>query len=638
MKHILPGLVLLGLLSGCLPTRRDVDGGAVGDDVAVDDTVEDAADVTATAGDAKSDTKDVTQPDVPQLGCKTDGDCAAFNDTCHTAACDIASGICQATALPDDTTCVGADDKCAQSQTCKAGACIKVPLVCDDSNACTVEICDPASGCPAVGTAIPATCGLQKKQPCPCDDGNSCTIGDVCKGAVCKGETLKCDDKNPCTTDACDGTAGCVSTPVPDGQPCDDGQKYCTTGDQCTSGTCKGTPTACDTPPNTCTLVMCTEQNKGCAPNPGSGPCDDGDPCTTADTCIPDPNTTGNGLCQGTPNTCDDKNECTDDACVPGTGCVNTPNAATTCKVSGAGTCASSGTCAAGVCQAPANACDDANVCTDDACDAKKGCVHTNNAAACNDGNACTYSEACSGGTCGGSLDVSTDDGTPCTLDACDPVAGPHWTVQGNGTGCGTGKACTGGVCLASKPCGDGICAATETYSTCPADCPLAGGQCASSDTACIGTCRAKICADEVAVCNPGDDGCTAMLTCTDACTTPACILACLLPTGTSGFATSLQMWINIQRCSGAQCVANDWMGKPCVPGTPDYTNCAPGCESSACAVAAFTCQTTNGCTAQRTCLQACASDSTCEANCPTNAAATVAAKALLQCSMTNCQ
>jgi hypothetical protein len=53
--------------------------------------------------------------------------------------------------------------------------CQASPLLCDDGNACTVDGCDPASGC----TAVPGS-GT-------CDDGNPCTAEDACSGGVCSG-------------------------------------------------------------------------------------------------------------------------------------------------------------------------------------------------------------------------------------------------------------------------------------------------------------------------------------------------------------------------------------------------------------------------------------------------------------------
>ncbi len=638
MKHVLPWLVLMGLATGCLPTRRDVTA-AVGDDAVDDAAVDDGAAGDAT-DDGKADGKDTggdtPAVDVPVLGCKVDADCTGYNDPCHTATCDAASGLCKAMPAADDSPCVGVDDKCAASALCKAGACVKTPASCDDGNPCTVDSCDPATGCSTAAVPVPKTCGPNKDQPCGCDDLNACTVGDVCVDTTCKGTAVVCDDKNDCTTDSCDASGtGCSSTKKVENSVCDDGDAHCTTGDKCISGVCTGTPVTCPPDSNACNISKCIDFLGGCQTAAYDGAaCDDGDPCTEKDVCNAiDP---ANGACAGKPKDCDDKSECTDDACVPGTGCTHTPNTATTCKLGDI--CAPNGTCNAGTCTPPATACDDGNVCTDDACDPKKGCLHTNNAGKCNDGNACTYSEACSGGVCGGSLDVSTDDGNDCTVDACDPLTGPSWTIKNNGVGCGTGKSCTGGICQPSSPCGDTICAATEKSGTCPADCPISGGQCNVTDAACISTCTTKVCGDAMTACVDGDDGCATMLTCTNACTDATCRAACLLSTSLPGFPTSLQLWLNVQWCQSAQCLGNGWAGKPCVPATPEYATCAPGCESALCLQTSLACELTNGCPAQRTCLGACAADPVCEANCAADPAATAAAKALLLCSMKLCQ
>ncbi len=634
MKHVLPWLVLLGLLSGCLPARRDT--AAVEDDAVVDDTVDPGDDVTGTTGDVKGDVKtDVAPKDVPVLGCKADADCQAFTDPCHTATCDKATGLCVATAVADDAPCLSVDDKCAVSTTCKAGACVAVPINCDDSNPCTVDTCDPASGC--VTAALPKTCGPKKDQACTCSDGDACTLTDICQGTTCVGKAMTCDDKNACTDDACDPKVGCTKTAKPENSACDDGDDLCTNGDKCVAGACTGTAVVCPTGGNACNVATCDKNHGGCLVAANlDAPCNDGDPCTDGDKC--DATDPLNGECKGTAKDCNDKNECTDDACDNATGCTHTPNAATTCSVSG--TCASTGVCEAGVCKAPASACDDGNVCTDDACDAKKGCTHTNNASKCNDGNACTYGESCSAGVCGGSLDVSQDDGNDCTESplVCSPSTGPTWTIRGNGVGCGTGKSCTGGICQPNKAA-DGICGATETNNSVPADCSAdGGGPCAASDTACINTCTAKACADATVACD-GDTGCGTITTCVDACSDSGCKLACLVPGSDPwNFPTSLQIWLNIQWCRGAQCIASGWSGKPCVPGTPSYATCAAGCESALCLQTALTCEVTNGCAAQRACLAPCAADPVCEAKCVADPAATAAAKALLACSQKVCQ
>ncbi len=85
---------------------------------------------------------------------------------------------------------------------------------CDDRNPCTTDACDPATGA-CVNTAV------------DCDDRNPCTT-DACDPATgaCVNTAVDCDDQNPCTTDACDrATGACVNTAVDcdDQNPCTDG-------------------------------------------------------------------------------------------------------------------------------------------------------------------------------------------------------------------------------------------------------------------------------------------------------------------------------------------------------------------------------------------------------------------------------
>ena len=652
MKHLLPWLMLLGATTACLPDRRDVAGAVVADDVQ-DDAVDDAADVTQTTGDVKPDSKaDVPKVDVPILGCKKDEACADFGDACHTGVCDMVTGLCSVTPTADDSPCLNVVYLCGDAK-CQAGTCVLTPKnACDDSDPCTLDTCDPATGCPKdqnppVILVTPATCGLKGNEPCDCDDGDPCTVGDKCNAvAKCSaGAVRTCDDLNACTDDVCDKVSGkCTFAAKQDGTVCDDGDKYCTTGDACKSGACVGTPLACDPAPNACTIVACTFQNKGCANNPNiGGTCDDGEPCTNPDTCAADNDNPGQGKCLGAPNTCDDKNPCTDDSCTPGVGCQH-PNNTATCTLTDP--CNPTGQCVDGACKPPDKNCNDGNACTDDACDPKKGCSHTNNTAPCNDGNPCTYQETCASGVCGGpptalnALDVSVDDGNDCTADACDPVTGPNWTIKGNGVGCGGSPAttkCVGGVCQPSNACGDGVCGIVENSGSCLADCPISGGQCGAADTGCIDACVTKVCSLESTACD-GDQGCTDIAACVKPCTDGACILACLIPNDPVHFPTSLQTWLNTQWCRGSQCISNGWAGKACVPGGAEYASCATGCESALCLQTSLACANISGCPAQKACISACNADPTCEASCAGDAMSTAAAKALQKCSVAACQ
>ena len=78
---------------------------------------------------------------------------------------------------------------------------------CDDQNACTTDVCDPAK------QGIDAC----SNTPIVCNDENACT-SDTCDPATgCVYTTNPpCNDQNACTTDTCNPATGCVFTPIPD--------------------------------------------------------------------------------------------------------------------------------------------------------------------------------------------------------------------------------------------------------------------------------------------------------------------------------------------------------------------------------------------------------------------------------------
>jgi hypothetical protein len=146
--------------------------------------------------------------------------------SCCTAQCHFAA---------TGSTCDDAN-ACTTGETCTTGVCGGgTAVVCNDSNACTADSCSPATGCvfdpaPQNGAA--------------CDDGNACTLADTCSAGVCVGGSpVICDDSNGCTADTCNPATGlCVFDPAPlNGSACNDGQ-LCTIGDVCSGGTCAGLP------------------------------------------------------------------------------------------------------------------------------------------------------------------------------------------------------------------------------------------------------------------------------------------------------------------------------------------------------------------------------------------------------------
>lgn len=206
----------------------------------------------------------------PAAGCAAQGQDDLCDDlsSCTTDVCDTAAG-CIVVPVSDGTVC---DDGsiCSNGDTCLAGACIGTapPLDCDDGDACTEDLCDPAIGCdpredPEACPCADATSVYSAGTPCV--DGNGCTEGDLCDGTgTCKAGPA-CENADPCSEAvACfAGTCvfadtGCVSdcTGAAEGSLCSD-------GDLCTEGVCLG---------DLCVAV------------PSS--CDDGDICNGQETCF----------------------------------------------------------------------------------------------------------------------------------------------------------------------------------------------------------------------------------------------------------------------------------------------------------------------------------------------------------------
>lgn len=101
----------------------------------------------------------------------------------------------------DPANCGGCGHICAAANLCQTvacvdGECVYSAISCDDGIDCTVDTCDPDTGC--VHTP---------------DD------------ALCVD-----DDENECTINICDPDNGCVSVAVDDGVPCDDGAGNCQDG------------------------------------------------------------------------------------------------------------------------------------------------------------------------------------------------------------------------------------------------------------------------------------------------------------------------------------------------------------------------------------------------------------------------
>jgi len=395
------------------------------------DICDDKAGCVATPADGKgcSDGNPCTGADACQKGaCAGVPQQCVDGNPCTLDLCNPSSGAC---ANPPGTANCDDGDPCTGGDGCAAGVCTGVKQVCNDSNPCTVDACNPAtSQCEA------------KAAPGPCDDGKLCTKNDACAGGGCFGEPNVCSDGNPCTAGTCNEQTGkCGFSPVPPSTPCDDGNA-CTSGDICGGGTCTGAAKPCgDT--NPCTADNCVNGSCVFTPAADGAKCEDGNPCTVAEICQ-------QGICANAKAKCDDGNVCTVESCAADGACNSGPNPQqVSCE--GPQPCGGQGVCEGAVCKLAA-LCNDGNPCTADACDQAKGCVHVPQSAACDDSIACTIKDSCVDGLCKGTAGACTDD-NPCTTDKCDPKIGCVGTPN-PGAPCNDGNACSSGeVCTAAGLC-----------------------------------------------------------------------------------------------------------------------------------------------------------------------------------------
>jgi len=246
--------------------------------------------------------------------------------------------------------------------------------------------------------------------------------------------------------------------------------------------------------------------------------------------------------------TCDDDNQCTDDACLGEAGCQFLPLEQGECM--DGDPCTVADHCEQGVCVGQQVNCDDQNPCTDDACDIAGGCIQEFNQEKCDDGNPCTVADQCAEGVCAGvavncecqadenclaledgdvcngvlycnketlpyscEIDLSTvvecpsPDGVsaPCLVEVCDAQSGAcSFAPANDGGACDDGDPCTvmdtcqAGECVAGvpvncndgNPCTDDTCVEGEgceyTFNSAPCE---DGDSCTLNDQCSMGQC-----------------------------------------------------------------------------------------------------------------------------------------------------
>src|SRR5207248_1529039 len=147
-----------------------------------------------------------------------------------------------------------------------------------DSNGCTDDSCDPATGC------------VHTPNTASCDDGDACTQTDTCQSGVCTGgDPVVCSASDQChVAGTCDPASGtCSNPPKANGTACNDGDA-CTQTDTCQSGVCTGSnPVVCPASDQCHDAGTCDTATGPCSnPHTTNGTaCSDGDACTQTDTC-----------------------------------------------------------------------------------------------------------------------------------------------------------------------------------------------------------------------------------------------------------------------------------------------------------------------------------------------------------------
>ncbi len=140
-------------------------------------------------------------------------DCSSAITDCTTSAvCSEFNRRCVPTNPVADGSPCSDNNACTSGDQCLGGNCVGTPQDCDHfADQCNIAACDTVTGdCFADPVA----------NNTPCDDNDACTLNNTCQEGLCAGIPRVCNDSNPCTTDSCDPVTGCVFPPLPDNTQC----------------------------------------------------------------------------------------------------------------------------------------------------------------------------------------------------------------------------------------------------------------------------------------------------------------------------------------------------------------------------------------------------------------------------------
>ena len=144
---------------------------------------------------------------------------------CQVSLFDQALGLCVENQAEDGTSCSNA---CITGGRCTSGRCVGLAMNCVDADLCTVDACDPTSGCLHLARAC-----LAPNDPCKaarCDPALGCVENDVRDGTSCGAAD--------CVTAQICLQGQCKALPVPDGAACSPATP-CQGAGSCRQGLCE---------------------------------------------------------------------------------------------------------------------------------------------------------------------------------------------------------------------------------------------------------------------------------------------------------------------------------------------------------------------------------------------------------------